>query len=161
MIWRSAPAAGCLIGDQTEMQKILIALAMLTLAGCSATGAGTGVVVSKHGKPAGKARVEFVTQGGATAQMTVSLAAGETFRGTAVSGSRQGMLGAGFGPRKGDIFLLAPGQEWTGEMLAALSSPAGATMECQLREKRIGLGLEGGAIGTCKISDGRQMQVEL
>jgi hypothetical protein len=34
-------------------------------------------------------------------------------------------------------------------------------MDCALREKRTGLGLEGGAVGQCTVSDGRRVQIDL
>jgi hypothetical protein len=143
------------------MRLLTILGAALPLAACVASGAGTGAVTSPSGRPEGPARVEFTTQGGATAQMTVTMPDGEVFRGPAVSGQRQSQPGVGFGPGTKDIFVTAPGREWTGEILAVLRSAKGQTMDCALREKRTGLGLEGGAVGSCTVSDGRRVQIDL
>lgn len=143
------------------MRLMLLLGAALPLAACVASGNGTGAVTAPNGGPQGPARVTFTTDGGAVAQMTVTLPDGEAFQGPAVSGQRQGGPGVGFGPGKGDIFVTAPGREWTGEITAALRSGAGRTMDCRLTEKRAGLGLEGGAVGTCTVSDGRRVQIDL
>ncbi|WP_235019293.1 hypothetical protein [Tabrizicola flagellatus] len=143
------------------MRLLFLLGAALPLAACMAAGGGTGAVTSPHGRPAGPARVEFTTNGGATAEMTVTLPDGEAFRGPAVSGRRQAGPGLGFGPGKGDVFITAPGRAWTGEITAALRSAAGRTMDCRLTEKRTGLGLEGGAAGHCTVSDGRRVQIDI
>jgi hypothetical protein len=135
--------------------------AALPLAACVASGGGTGAVTSPAGRPEGPARVEFTTQGGAVAQMTVTMPDGEVFRGPAVSGQRQSQPGVGFGPGTKDIFVTTPGREWTGEVLAVLRSARGQNMDCALREKRTGLGLEGGAVGSCTVADGRRVQIDL
>lgn len=148
--------------DKDKIMRFIVLFgAVLPLAACMASGGGTGALTSPTGRPEGPARVEFTTNGGATAQMTVTLPDGEVFRGPAVSGQRHGQPGVGFGPGKTDIFVTAPGREWTGEITAALRSAAGRTMDCRLTERRAGLGLEGGAVGSCTVSDGRRVQIDI
>jgi hypothetical protein len=143
------------------MRPLVLLGAALPLTACVASGGGVGAVTAPDGQPNGLARVEFTTDGGATAQMTVTLPDGEAFRGSAVSGQRQGEPGVSFGPGAKDVFVTASGREWTGEIVAALRSAAGRTMDCRLTEKRAGLGLEGGAVGGCAVSDGRRVQIDL
>ena len=71
------------------MRLAILLGAALPLTACVASGAGTGAVTSPSGRPEGPARVEFTTNGGATAQMTITLPDGEVFRGPAVSGQRK------------------------------------------------------------------------
>lgn len=143
------------------MRLFLILPAAAALAACTASGFGRGLVTAPSGEPAGKARVGYSTRGGATAQLFVTLPGGETFTGPAVSGARQSLPGVAFGPNVRDVVISAPGKEWTGTILATLSAPSGRTMTCDLVEKRVGLGLEGGAIGTCTLADGQRVQIEL
>lgn len=91
----------------------------------------------------------------------MTLPDGESFTGPAVSGARQALPGVLFGPGRGDALVSAPGKEWTGQILATLAAPSGRTMTCELVEKRVGLGPEGGAIGTCTTADGPRIQIAL
>lgn len=143
------------------MRLLLILATAAALGACSANGSGTGAVTSASGRPAGSAHIDFTTDGGATAQVAVTMPNGEVFKGSAISGSHQGQPGVSFGPGRKDILITSPGREWTGDVVAALRSSAGRTMRCHLKERQTGLGLEGGAIGDCVVSDGRRVQVEL
>lgn len=136
-------------------------LFLAALAACTASGSGRGLVTSSAGRPEGNARVGYITNGGATAQLFVTLPDGETFTGPAVSGARRALPGVIFGPGRHDVLISSPGKEWTGQILATLAAPSGRTMTCELVEKRVGLGLEGGAIGTCTTADGRRIQIAL
>lgn len=141
--------------------KAFPTLLLAALAACSATGSGHGLLTSPAGQPGGAVRVSYTTGGGATARLSVTLPDGETFTGPAVSGARQALSGLVFGPGRRDVLVSAPGREWTGQVLATLAAPSGRTMVCELVEKRVGLGLEGGAIGSCTVADGRRVQIEL
>ena len=144
------------------MRLCLVLTAAAGLAACSATGSGTGIVTSAKGNAAGGAVVSYLTEGGATAQLSVSMPDGEVFRGSALSGSTAGTPGFAFAPgRHGTLLITSPRPEWTGDVIAALHSGRGHTMDCRLREKRVGLGLEGGALGSCTVSDGRHVQIDL
>ena len=135
----------------------------LGLVACTATSGGPAPVVSPQGEPLGQAQVAYVTHGGATAQMTVTLPDGESFTGPALSLRETTEPGPGLLLGQGDPALLvaSPGATWTGEIEAELASPRGAVMTCRLREARPGLGLEGGASGRCTLPDGRALAVRL
>lgn len=143
------------------MRLIATLAAAAALSACSATGSGMGAVTTSSGSPAGAAQVHFTTDGSATAQVKVTMPDREVFVGSAISGSRQGEPGVGFVPGRTGVYITSPGREWTGEVVAALRSSAGRTMRCKLQEKHTGLGLEGGAIGQCVVSDGRRVLVDL
>lgn len=137
----------------------------LLAAGCSAMGGGTGLVTDRVGRPLGAARVTYETDGGATAKLTVVTPDGEAFTGSAVSLSTRTAPNVGFlvGNTKArpNFLFNAGSKEWTGTIAAVLFGPSGQTMQCQLQEKDPGQGFEGGALGSCEVSDGRRIAIDL
>lgn len=138
----------------------LLPAGLLLLGACSATGAATGLVTS-DGSPAGQARFSYVTHGGASARLLAEMPDGERFEGNAISGSQTSEPSIGFvfddGGRRPQTVIATGSRTWTGEIDAWLTGSHGHSMQCHLREKRPGLGLEGGATGSCRVSDGRQI----
>lgn len=136
----------------------------LLLAACSASGSATGLV-TESGQAVGKARFLWKTDGGDTARLIAVLPDGERFVGPAVAKSMRTDPGVSFvvGSRQRDSKMVIPtdGKVWTGEITATLIGDRGRSMQCELVEHRPGLGLEGGASGTCRVSDGRDVAVNL
>lgn len=143
------------------MPRSIALVPLVLLAACSASGGARGIVTSPAGAPVGTAEFRYVTHGGATAQLTALLPDGERFEGEAIARSSENAPGVGLlvGGKRRDtgLVLTAQGRRWSGTMEAVLTSDAGASMTCQLVEKHPGLGLEGGASGICRTSDGRQI----
>jgi hypothetical protein len=137
----------------------------LLAAGCSATGGGTGLVTDRVGRPMGAARVAYETDGGATAKLTVVTPDGETYSGSAVSLQTATDPHVGFllgkGKDQSSLLVDAGNTQWSGTIAAVLFGSSGRTMQCRLHEKRPGLGLEGGAIGTCHTSDDREIVIDV
>ncbi|MBO3759868.1 hypothetical protein [Ciceribacter sp. L1K22] len=145
---------------------ILVAISTaLTMTGCTATGSGDSRVTDRIGRPMGSARVTYETSGGATARMTVALPDGEIYTGSALSVSRNSEPHAGFlvgsGKVRSSLLIDAGTREWEGTIEAVLAGSAGRTMTCRLREKKTGLGFEGGVLGTCTVSDGRVVAIDM
>lgn len=135
------------------------------LAGCTAYGSTIGKVTDRAGQPEGPAKVSYETHGGTTAKLTVAMPDGEIFAGTALELSRHTdpHLGFSFGSgrkEKPGLLVDSGGREWDGTIEAVLNDSRGRTMTCRLREKRPGLGFEGGAIGICRVGDGREVAIE-
>lgn len=141
-----------------------VVAANIALGACTASGSGNGML-SGGGRPMGQAQFAWNTRGGDSAELTAILPDGERFSGRATSVSTRSQPGVGFvvGPRRGETAVVLPtdGKNWTGEIDATLLGDRGRSMHCVLRERRAGMGLESGASGTCRISDGREIAVVL
>lgn len=140
------------------LTTIVVALALV---GCSATGTTVAPVSSASGAPSGTARFSYYTRGAASARLVALLPGGERFEGEAISRNVHTDPGVGFvtGRHVRDTRVVIPtsSKTWTGDIDAVLTNAEGEIMECSLRERRAGLGLEGGAVGTCTVSDGRRL----
>lgn len=134
--------------------------ACLLLGACSAAGSGGGPM-TVGARALGQAKFSWVTRGGDSAELLAELPDGERYRGTATSISTRSQPGVAFavGPRRRDTTVIIPTdtKHWMGEIEATLAGDRGQSMRCFLRERRAGLGFEGGASGTCRTSDGREI----
>ncbi len=137
----------------------------LLIVGCSTSGNGTGRVTDPVGRPMGAARVTYETDGGSTAKLAVTLPDGEVFTGSAVSLATNTDPHVGFllakSKQQSGLMIDTGGKQWSGAIEAVLFGSSGGTMQCSLVEKRPGLGLEGGAVGSCRASDGRVIAVDV
>lgn len=143
------------------MLRLLACTPFLLLAACSASGGAQGLVTSPGGAPLGSAQFHYVTHGGTAAALTALLPDGERFTGDAISQSSESAPGLGLvvgrKPRDTGLVFTAPGRQWSGAIEAVLIGDQGSSMTCHLLAKRPSLGLEGGASGTCRTGDGRQI----
>lgn len=144
----------------TKRTAIPVLAVYLLLSACSASGVGGGPMTA-GAEPLGQARFSWTTRGGDSAELMAELPDGERFRGMATSQSFRTQPGVAFvvGQKKRDTTVVIPteGKSWTGEIEATLVGNRGRSMRCSLRERRAGMGFEGGASGTCRISDGSEI----
>ncbi|WP_439816000.1 hypothetical protein [Zavarzinia sp. CC-PAN008] len=141
----------------------------LFLAACApTTGRIEGVVQGPDGLSQGPVQMTYVQlPSGGESELAAMLPDGEKFTGKGVRVAEESRgssvsfgFGGGFGWGGGfGSSVIAPYDQttYTGELQAQLFGDRGRTMACRFQAARPSAGFDGGGIGNCRISDGRQI----
>ncbi len=133
------------------------ALLLLILTGCESTGSIQGVSTGGSNVSFEYTQDIFANDG----KLTVNMPDGEVFNGKFVqqSSSKSGSTWSIGESSNDDAFLLGDSTTTSSKTQALLIGNRGNSMKCQFQFSDPSFGIDGGGIGSCKISDGREINL--